>query len=231
MKKIIYSGFCLFASLALFTACSEDDGGNGSFLTSSTPALDVAGIYNGTWTVSAVWVTDELGVEPNKRVLIGTEKGDDVEGVPMDGEVVMRTVEGNNYASDLSVIGKESVQGIDKEGNPETYEPLEGDETTEALKTKVNIFQTSNGVYNLVNKVANSDETASLTNTAGVNGTIKDGTLTLNFAQQEKLSKIAYIADVVNAAYGLCNTTSEQRKVFGTSTEVTTYSYSFSGKE
>jgi hypothetical protein len=50
----------------------------------------------------------------------------------------------------------------------------------------------------------------------------------LSFAQQVKTTKIAKIEEVVNAAAGLCNK-AEKRAVYGTSTQIKTYNYSFTG--
>jgi hypothetical protein len=188
---------------------------------SGTPALDVAGIYNGQLNAKVDWVTDNVLTNPNNRTLVDTQ---------LDGKVVMGTVDGNNYVSALAVIGQEGVLGIAPDGSDATYNLLGGDETTDSLNSKVNIFQTSNGVYNLVNKVANSDPRIGLITTGGVNGSVEDGVLTLKFTQQEKVSKIAKIANVVNAAYGL-GSTDDERGVFGTSTEITTYTYKFTGNK
>ncbi|MBP3843867.1 MAG: hypothetical protein IJ540_01760 [Prevotella sp.] len=219
MKKILNSGFCLLAAMALFTACSTDDGENGSFLISSTPAVDVLGTYSGSWATKVNWVTDELGVEPKERTLVDTQ---------VDGKVVSRTIEGNAYSCDLSVIGKSGVAGVDETGAATTYDILAGDETTASLKTKVNIFQTSDGTYHLINMVAASDPALGLQNTAGVKGSIVDNVMKLSFAQQVKTTKIAKIEEVVNAAAGLCNK-AEKRAVYGTSTQIKTYNYSFTG--
>lgn len=221
MKKILYSVFCLLSATAMFTSCSDEIGENGSVSMSGTPALDVAGIYNGQLNAKVDWVTDNVLTNPNNRTLVDTQ---------LDGKVVMGTVDGNNYVSALAVIGQEGVSGIAPDGSDATYNLLGGDETTDSLNSKVNIFQTSNGVYNLVNKVANSDPRIGLITTGGVNGSVEDGVLTLKFTQQEKVSKIAKIANVVNAAYGLCST-DDERGVFGTSTEITTYTYKFTGNK
>jgi hypothetical protein len=205
--------------MALFTACSTDDGENGSFLISSTPAVDVLGTYSGSWATKVNWVTDELGVEPKERTLVDTQ---------VDGKVVSRTIEGNAYSCDLSVIGKSGVAGVDETGAATTYDILAGDETTASLKTKVNIFQTSDGTYHLINMVAASDPALGLQNTAGVKGSIVDNVMKLSFAQQVKTTKIAKIEEVVNAAAGLCNK-AEKRAVYGTSTQIKTYNYSFTG--
>lgn len=221
MKKILYSVFCLLSVATAFTSCSEEIGENGSFSISSNPALDVAGTYNGQLSASIDWVTDNALTNPKTRTLVDTQ---------IDGKVVMGTVDGNNYVSTLSVIGQDGVEGIAPDGSNAFYNLLGGDETTESLKSKVNNFQTSNGVYNLVNKVANTDPSLGLLTTGGVNGTVEDGVLTLSFAQQEKTSKTARIDNVVNAAYGLCSQ-EESRGVFGTSTEITTYTYKFIGNK
>lgn len=221
MKKILYSVFCLFSVAALFTSCADEDGANGSFSISGNPALDVAGTYNGQWSDVVEWVTDAMDANPNTRTLVNTQ---------VDGKVVMSTVEGNNYVSALSAIGQDDVLGIGTDGSEATYNLLGGDETTDSLKTKVNIFQTSNGVYNLVNKVAIADPALGLQNIAGVNGSVENGVLTLSFTQQQKVAKIAKMDEVVNAAYGLCSD-QEKRAVFGTSTEITTYKYSFTGQK
>jgi hypothetical protein len=67
-----------------------------------------------------------------------------------------------------------------------------------------------------------------LQNTAGVKGSIVDNVMKLSFAQQVKTTKIAKIEEVVNAAAGLCNK-AEKRAVYGTSTQIKTYNYSFTG--
>lgn len=221
MKKILYSVFCLLSATAMFTSCSDEIGENGSVSMSGTPALDVAGIYNGQLSAKVDWVTDNVLTDPKTRTLVDTQ---------IDGKVVMGTVDGNNYVSALAVIGQDGVEGIAPDGSDAVYNLLGGDETTDSLNGKVNIFQTSNGIYNLVNKVANTDPRMGLVTTGGVIGAVEDGVLTLNFTQQEKVSKIARIANVVNAAYGLCST-DDERGVFGTSTEITTYTYKFTGNK
>ena len=110
-----------------------------------------------------------------------------------------RTIEGNAYSCDLSVIGKSGVAGVDETGAAATYDILAGDETTASLKTKVNIFQTSDGTYHLINMVAASDPALGLQNTAGVKGSIVDNVMKLSFAQRVKTTKIAKIEEVVNA--------------------------------
>lgn len=49
MKKILYTALLLLSAGCLFTSCGDDDG---DVAISKTPAKDVAGIYNGTWTVT-----------------------------------------------------------------------------------------------------------------------------------------------------------------------------------
>ena len=221
MKKILYSVFCLLSATAMFTSCSDEIGENGSVSMSGTPALDVAGIYNGQLNAKVDWVTDNALTEPKNRTLVNSQ---------VDGKVVMGTVDGNNYVSALTVIGQDGVAGIAPDGSEAVYNLLGGDETTESLKSKVNIFQTSNGVYNLVNKVGNTDPSMGLLTTGGVNGSVEDGVLTLGFTQQEKISKTARIDNVVNAAYGLCSQ-DENSGVFGTSTVLPTYTYKFTGNK
>ena len=195
MKKILYSVFCLLSATAMFTSCSDEIGENGSVSMSGTPALDVAGIYNGQLNAKVDWVTDNALTEPKNRTLVNSQ---------VDGKVVMGTVDGNNYVSALTVIGQDGVAGIAPDG--------------------------SEAVYNLVNKVGNTDPSMGLLTTGGVNGSVEDGVLTLGFTQQEKISKTARIDNVVNAAYGLCSQ-DENRGVFGTSTEITTYTYKFTGNK
>lgn len=49
MKKILYSFMLLFVAALCFTACSDDDGDNGSAKMPSNPGQDIAGVYTGTW--------------------------------------------------------------------------------------------------------------------------------------------------------------------------------------
>lgn len=219
MKKIIYSALCLLATCAFFASCSDEVGDNSSEKMSATPAADIEGTYSGKWTASVKWVTDDPQAAVNSRTLFN---GD------LTGSVILKATEA--YIANMTSIGQD-VQGVDSLGNPATISILTGDANTLALQAKVNVMEQSGPIYTLTNQVANSVDSIGMITSGGIQGKIKDGELTTSFAKQVVKKGVATKMEVLNAAFGLCNTTSQKRYVVIIPTTVTTYNYTFTGKK